>query len=247
MLDWQRRIVFTRHNMVGVFSYLERFFYKVSRMFRYADIVFSPSELNAPDVHNGVSIHNGISLVPEVPLPKNQKFTFLTVGMFREQKNYIVLPKIAVDIVSTGFTDFEIWMCGDGETLAETQRLAAKYNVSRYFRFWGLQPSPGTFYRRAHAFLLPSLYEGLPLAVLEAGFYGLPIITTPVGVLPDYFDESQMYFTSVDAMAKTLVHVAEHQSEAAEKARRLQHTIQEEFLADRMIARHINLYDQCIN
>jgi poly(glycerol-phosphate) alpha-glucosyltransferase len=44
--------------------------------------------------------------------------------------------------------------------------------------------------RNAHAFVLPSLSEGLPMAVLEAWSYGLPILMTDACNLPEGFEAS---------------------------------------------------------
>jgi glycosyltransferase involved in cell wall biosynthesis len=46
----------------------------------------------------------------------------------------------------------------------------------------------------ADIFILPSYTEGMPTAVLEAMAFGLPVLTTPVGGIPDFFIEGQMGF-----------------------------------------------------
>jgi glycosyltransferase involved in cell wall biosynthesis len=43
-------------------------------------------------------------------------------------------------------------------------------------------------------FALPSYSEGLPISIIEAMSYGLPIITSPLGALPDYLREGDNCF-----------------------------------------------------
>ena len=49
-------------------------------------------------------------------------------------------------------------------------------------------------FKNADAFLFPSHSEGLPIAVLEAMAYGLPIVTRAVGGLGDFFENGRMGF-----------------------------------------------------
>ena len=55
------------------------------------------------------------------------------------------------------------------------------------------------FYRKIDLLLLPSLWEGLPLVLLEALSAGIPGAVTPVGVIPDYFRDGVGYLEAADA------------------------------------------------
>jgi glycosyltransferase involved in cell wall biosynthesis len=46
-------------------------------------------------------------------------------------------------------------------------------------------------FRRADFFILPSHFEGFPVVILEAGLFGLPVITTPVGAISDLIHSSE--------------------------------------------------------
>jgi glycosyltransferase involved in cell wall biosynthesis len=49
-------------------------------------------------------------------------------------------------------------------------------------------------YQKADVYILPTYGEGMPISVLEAMSYGLPVITRPVGGLRDFFEEGRMGF-----------------------------------------------------
>ena len=72
----------------------------------------------------------------------------------------------------------------------ELQRLALDLRIAARVRFAGPRfgPAKRATLARADAFVLPSLSEGLPMAVLEAWSYGLPVIMTPQCNLPEGFE-----------------------------------------------------------
>lgn len=47
-------------------------------------------------------------------------------------------------------------------------------------------------FQKADIFILPSYTEGIPTTVLEAMAFGIPVITRPVGGIPDFFIDEQM-------------------------------------------------------
>ena len=70
-----------------------------------------------------------------------------------------------------------VW-CGDGELRAETEDLAAQLHVPLIMP--GHQENSAAIMRAFDVFVLPSIYEGLPFALLEAMALGLPIVATDI-------------------------------------------------------------------
>jgi glycosyltransferase involved in cell wall biosynthesis len=71
---------------------------------------------------------------------------------------------------------------GDGEKREELRQLKDKLNAP--VTFTGLLPGAGEYLKVFDVFVLPSLKEGLPYVIIEAGFAGLPVISTTVGGIP---------------------------------------------------------------
>jgi glycosyltransferase involved in cell wall biosynthesis len=94
--------------------------------------------------------------------------------------------------------DYKIIFCGRGELENEIDRLVERYpgKIEKRFQATGME----AFYNDVGILLLLSRSEGLPLVVLEAIFAGVPVISTRVGVLEEYFEEGDgiLYLDSSD-------------------------------------------------
>lgn len=83
---------------------------------------------------------------------------------------------------------------------AELERIAFDLGIQSSVLFVGPQfgPQKAVSLQRANAFVLPSFSEGLPMAVLEAWAYGLPVLMTPQCNLPEGFAEGAAFAMEPD-------------------------------------------------
>jgi glycosyltransferase involved in cell wall biosynthesis len=73
------------------------------------------------------------------------------------------------------------WIVGDGFLRDETERQARELGIEDKVRLFGYQADIGRFLTASELYVLTSDTEGLPATVLEAGFLGVPVVSTDVG------------------------------------------------------------------
>lgn len=74
--------------------------------------------------------------------------------------------------------DTEVWIIGRDKHQRHYERLVRQFGVEKNVRFLGAQPDVRPFLGAADIFCLPTLYDPLPNAALEALACGLPVTTT---------------------------------------------------------------------
>lgn len=97
------------------------------------------------------------------------------VGRFFSEKNHIYMLKLAA-LLKERMPDAKLMFLGGGVLMEETQRKAAEMQVEDRILFMGMQKECAPYYQAMDVFIMPSLYEGLPLAALEAQSAGLPCL-----------------------------------------------------------------------
>ena len=131
--------------------------------------------------------YNGIDLSKCKPKKKYQiagEAILLHVGRFNEQKNHRGLMR-AFQLVLEEVSDCRLILLGDGELKSEIEEFARELDVIERVDFLGNQADVYPFLQHADIFLLPSVYEGMPMSIIEAMGSALPIVATPVGGVPD--------------------------------------------------------------
>ena len=102
--------------------------------------------------------------------------------------------KGAYDIVKAGDyitnPNIKITMHGDGEVEElKNEILGHKFGDIVFIKGWISGDKKDEVFQNADIYILPSYSEGLPMSILEAMAYGLPVISTPVGGTPEAVED----------------------------------------------------------
>lgn len=113
-----------------------------------------------------------------------EKIILFAATLYKE-KGYLDLID-AFAKVCEKYPDWHLKIAGNGsqdEGLARVTKWGIQDNVE--FLGWVKGEEKDRVFRSASIFCLPSYAEGFPMAVLDAWAYGIPVVTTPVGGIPD--------------------------------------------------------------
>ncbi len=97
------------------------------------------------------------------------------VGRFSPVKNHAFILEIFAELLKFR-PDAVLLLAGDGELRPDVERRAEGLGVSSSVRFLGVRSDVPDLMRSMDAFLMPSIYEGLPLVLVEAQASGLPCV-----------------------------------------------------------------------
>lgn len=109
----------------------------------------------------------------------------LSAGVVCERKGYGDLIR-AFAAIAPRYKDWRVVFAGSGE-IDRAKAIARECGIEDQVEFagWVSGEAKDRIFRETSVFCLPSYAEGFPMAVLDAWAYGLPVVTTPVGGLPD--------------------------------------------------------------
>lgn len=117
-------------------------------------------------------------------LPPNAH-SILYAGTLSERKGYADLMRAFAKIAKM-YPDWKLSFAGNdvtGKAVELVKELGIELQVE--LLGWVSGDVKDKAFKDADVFCLPSYAEGFPMGVLDAWAYGLPVITTPVGGIPD--------------------------------------------------------------
>lgn len=130
---------------------------------------------------------NAIKFPSLIPDRSNRSVvTILFLGRIGHRKGAFDLVQAFAELTPEQQSRSKLIMAGDGD-VPELCSLVKKLNLDSFINVldWVNSEQRDVLLAQADIFLLPSYNEGLPMSVLEAMSWGLPVITTPVGGIPE--------------------------------------------------------------
>ncbi len=123
-------------------------------------------------------IYNWINSINSVEKYNVNSRKLVTVGRFDKQKGYDYLSKVTVNVLSK-YPDWQWDIYGSGEDSIRNELKAnlEKGEVLSQVNFMGNVKGIENIYPNHGIYVMTSRYEGLPLVLLEAKQYGLPIVS----------------------------------------------------------------------
>lgn len=156
------------------------------------------------------------------------------------------IPQILKDCPKTTFL-----FIGRGELDVPLKTKAKTLGIEEKVRFLGLRQDVPKLLAIMDVFAMPSLSEGLSIALLEAMAAGKPVVVTRVGGNPELVVEGQTGYLvpagQAPPLAEAMLSLLRDQTQAKAFGVRAQHIVEERFTLDLMANQYSILYQQAIS
>ena len=220
---------------------------------------FMVEEIRLPEekinvIYNGVDLEMFELKVEKEKMRKSlgverEDMVCVTVARLDVLKGVSYLIKAARKVVEEK-PNTRFLIVGDGPLKKELKKLSNRLGLDEHVFFLGLRHDIPEILKSSDIFILPSVWEGLPNAVLEAMAAGLPIVATKTAGVPELVSEGETGFLAEpknpDALAETIIRSLSHKEKLEEMGRIGRKRVEEFFSLEKMIKENELFYEGLI-
>jgi len=199
-------------------------------------------------------VSNGVGVPPTCSEPEKDLVRFLFIGNLTRRKGAYDLIQAAELMAQRGLTP--ILRLAGGEVVsgdrAEIEKRIAESPCSEQITLLGII----TGLKKEQALLtsdclvLPSYAEGLPMVLLEGMAYGLPVIATRIGSIPEAVDEGVEGFliepSDVKGLAESMYRLASDKELRIRMGQAARRRVEKEFSLDIMADNLLAIYNEVL-
>ena len=165
--------------------------------------------------------------------PANDKSKIFNLGLmtwFDKKKGIIFLLKAMLELKKEGYENIRLILAGDGSLKNEFLEFIDQNKLEGSVTYIGKikREEKQNFFNSLDAFILPSIalkndQDGIPVVLMEAIAYSLPIISTDVSGIPeiciDQFNGHLVPEREVEALVNSIIYFYDHKEKLGEYAR----------------------------
>ena len=264
---WNMPWIVTNHGKrVGmklkVYNWLNIFFMK-----KAAKIVAVSQVLADEMIKQGISstkivvIDNGVDLQRFTDLRENNDLRksfglngknkiIGTVGSMTEEKGHMYLIEAARQVIEK-CPECRFLFVGDDGQRQLLEEKTANLGLTGKVIFTGSRKDVPEILSMLDVFVLPSLKEGLPMALLEAMASKVPVIATSVGAIPKVIEDGingiLIPSKNSDAIAKAINIMLADGNSAKEMALKGFEKVRDQFSSEIMFKKYMNVYQELLS
>ena len=172
---------------------------------------------------------------------------FGNVGRLHVQKGQRYLLE-AFQAVKSKYPNVHVWIIGEGELLCELIKLAHDLGIHDSVQFLGARTDIPEILSAMDIFVLPSLWEGQPISIMEAGAAGKPVIATNIdGIADILIDGKNALLVPVkdsNALAAAMMRMVEDSGLRNHLSVSVKATVSDDFTVEKMAKKIGDLYQE---
>jgi glycosyltransferase involved in cell wall biosynthesis len=156
-----------------------------------------------------------------LPLPKGGA-RFVSIGRFVEQKGQLLALDALAALIKT-HDAAHLTLIGDGEMRPQIEAHIANLGLENHITLTGWLDEAQILseLQNAHALLMPSFAEGLPMVIMEAMAAGRLVIATYIAGIPELVQQGKTGWLvpagDADALAKAMANMADSKPETLDQ------------------------------
>lgn len=181
-------------------------------------------------------------------MPPKEAVWIGTIGELTQNKGLSYAIEACDTLKKNLSSPFVYVIIGDGEDKYKLANAIRKHNLEKQVFLVGFKKDASSLLRAFDIFLLPSLKEGLPYVVLEAGLASIPTVASAIGGIPEIITDGKSGILvppkDHQRIAQAIESMMTQKEQARELGVRLHQHVSTKFSLQSMLANTLKIYSR---
>ncbi|MFB5674565.1 glycosyltransferase [Paenibacillus terreus] len=206
---------------------------------------------NIITIHNGIDIQKYHHVSNNIPDEKGE-LTFGFVSRLSKQKGIPYLIQAFNQVVKDPdyANRIKLQIVGTGDQEMEIRRMVKEHDLDAHVSLLGFRTDIPNILASIDVLVLPSMFEGFPMVILESLCAGTPVIASNVNGVPEVIQHHVNGLLveprNVEQLAESMKFYVDHPDKIIEHGKQGQSLVHNYFTKEVMMNKHMNLYNSLL-